>query len=226
MLTFSSSNSRPIEIFRSLKRPAQSINGAISGAPYKKGASDLVQPAITRTCRLLRHEGLKKFYSSNYFLAKSNLEDRDAMIRWLRCLHKSEWSQYLTLQVMWMDDVGPIPVNKLLGMKWQKFRAEMAFLRDGMRNMTAWLPLRVFMFAGRVLIGRRENCCSYFGRLEPQKTELSLRGESWTQIRRMSRKGFWKGRQSKSTPFDTLGDPSITSWWIMADMRKRRSFSC
>ena len=62
-----SSKSNPIDIEVAIRRSFHSDWDSI-WPNLKEGADRLSQPAVTRTCRLLRNEGLRIFYSQNCFL--------------------------------------------------------------------------------------------------------------------------------------------------------------
>jgi hypothetical protein len=68
-----SSKDDPINIPDAVARTESRKAPHASGRPYKKATWRLVQPAITRTCRLLRAEGLPTFYARNVFAAYSNM---------------------------------------------------------------------------------------------------------------------------------------------------------
>lgn len=108
MSTSSKSNkrSRARKRFRLLDLPTelvlrileQCILGTRSGGPIgvtkainarggKAASSELVQPAITRVCHLLRTEGLPLFYKHNVFLiAQPRYQEYGPIARWLECI--------------------------------------------------------------------------------------------------------------------------------------------
>ncbi|GIZ37426.1 hypothetical protein CKM354_000087200 [Cercospora kikuchii] len=64
-------------------------------------SKDLLQPAITRTCRLLRDEGLKAFYDQNHFLVKASTRGADALCRWIDPLGEDRIKGITNLFIEW-----------------------------------------------------------------------------------------------------------------------------
>ncbi|CAK1360281.1 hypothetical protein CB0940_06353 [Cercospora beticola] len=64
------------------------------------------QPAITRSCRLLREEGLKLFYTRNIFLGASSDEGASTFWRWAKCLGQQNLQRIDRLYVEWVGGSG------------------------------------------------------------------------------------------------------------------------
>ena len=174
MLTRCSSYDRPIDIYRPTKRPAQLRHAAISGAPYKRGASDLVQPAITRTCCFLRHEGLKKFYTNNYFLLETTLVNPTRyMIRWLKCLKHTPWIRLLSLIVVWDDTSGmnAILQTDMSEILWDDFLLEVDYLYREMNYFKARSPLYLCTAEDKVVLECRRGEMCYLLRFKQPELE-------------------------------------------------------
>ena len=80
------SEDRPININDAFRHRRKTAAQSAQGSNYRRGTGLLMQPALTRTCRLLRVEGLKIFYSQNVFFTDSSSGDFQPLGRWLQCL--------------------------------------------------------------------------------------------------------------------------------------------
>ncbi|GIZ37432.1 hypothetical protein CKM354_000087800 [Cercospora kikuchii] len=64
------------------------------------------QPAITRTCRLFREEGLKLFYTQNIFLGASSDDDAPALWSWAETIGQKNLQRIQQLYVAWVGGYG------------------------------------------------------------------------------------------------------------------------
>ena len=96
LVVVQSSKPEPIDVIKATSPKAIDVTRAISLQNFEPGGyperGRLIQPAITRTCRLLRAEGLTPFYSQNVFAIVPNAGFRAAeqLQRWLRCLTEQQ----------------------------------------------------------------------------------------------------------------------------------------
>jgi len=73
----------PIRIHYAVRSKKSNVASPAGEIKYRKGAHMLMQPAITRVCRLLRNEGLPMFYKQNTFYSWHNRYSFRAVRRWL-----------------------------------------------------------------------------------------------------------------------------------------------
>lgn len=79
----------------------------------------VLQPAVTRTCRLLRLEGLKLFYGKNHFFTVSFEHDLQAIYYWLRKLSEQHRQMLRSLLVGWVYAGGPDTLQDQNGWDFQ-----------------------------------------------------------------------------------------------------------
>lgn len=79
----------PIEL---VNRVLELVVITSSADEYIRIDGRVAQPAITRTCRLLRHEGLRIFYAKNLFVVRyvSSASSRIHVLKWLHSLFEQE----------------------------------------------------------------------------------------------------------------------------------------
>lgn len=91
-------------------------------------ATPPTQPAITKTCQMLRKEGLKMFYKHNVFYTESTHEGTVGLYRWLLDIGPTKRASLGPVWVKWFttedDDVEAMP------WEWADWVAEMKYLVD------------------------------------------------------------------------------------------------
>jgi hypothetical protein len=78
----------PINIADAFSGPKSAIPFILKRgeARYTTRSRRLLQPAISRTCRLFRSETLPLFYQRNVFFLSNNFEGDRAIVKWLGCI--------------------------------------------------------------------------------------------------------------------------------------------
>lgn len=149
----------------------------------------LSQPAITQTCRLLRREGVPKFYANNIFLGDSTDKGARLLWDWLAMIGPEYWGSVEELWVQWSvgQEYFGCPERRE-DMGWENFEQEFAFHTRRMGSNAALRPQATIRKSeGKILLKR------LFGNL---CYELSLKN------RRMPAED-WESLQNSEFSFPT-----------------------
>ncbi|EME88775.1 uncharacterized protein MYCFIDRAFT_170351 [Pseudocercospora fijiensis CIRAD86] len=116
--------------------------------PLEFKPDSAVQPAITRACRLLRAEGVKLFYGSNYFVLNASDSETEVFWQWYACIGRQQAVKIDSLFVRVVDSSG----NRmsLLGLQWDWWVTEVAFLRSYMAQAGVVAALSIQMAGEKV----------------------------------------------------------------------------